>query len=179
MHIINRTVLGLLVLSVALVVSPSVQAAQLIDVYIEGATQGHIQGDGTRPSHEDWIDAIEYHHLVSLPEGSSRLDHETIIFTKKIDRATPSLWRAMDNNEMLVEVKFHFWRPYGGGGEENHYRVVLAQARIVAIEPLSPRNDIAETAGISMTERIRISYATMTVTWVDDGNEHTLTVDQH
>jgi len=176
MHIVNRTVLILFVLSAALVIAPPVQAAQNITVFIQGATQDHIVGDSTRPDREDWIDAIEYHHLVNILEGDTRLRHQTIIFTKKLDRATPSLWRAMDNNEMLVDVIFDFWRPYGGGGEENHYRVQLGQARIVGIEPLSPRNDIPETAALSMTERIRISYATMTVTWNDGGNEHTLTV---
>jgi type VI secretion system secreted protein Hcp len=93
---------------------------------------------------------------------------------KKLDRATVNLWRAMDTNEMLVDVKFHFWRPDGMGGEEQYYQVELTGARIVAIEPLSPRLDVPETQNIDFTERIRMSYETMTVTWTDGGIVYTL-----
>lgn len=168
---------GILVAAIALllVAATPVYAAQNCYVKIEGVTQGWIQGDSTVSSMDrvDHIEGYEYHHLMEVPSGGSRINHQTVILTKPLDRSTPSLLRAMDNNEALtVQIRFFRPQPGGGGAEEHYYTVLLEDARLISIEPLQGRTDMPDTAAQLVTERLRFSYGRITYTWELNGNEH-------
>jgi len=157
-------------------------AADNCYVKVEGAVQGWIQGDSTRLSlnRENHIEGLEFHHLVEIPEDLSPIDHQTVILTKLLDKATPRLLRAMDTNEQLT-VQFRFFRPNpdGSGTEQEYYEVLLEEARLVSIEPLKARTDIVDTANLPDTERIRFSYGQITVTWHPTGDSYTATSTMH
>lgn len=123
-------------LAVATVV-PAV-AAESLSVRITGADQGVIQGDHSRSraGRENTIEGLEYHHLVATPAGTAQLKHETIILTKPYDKATPKLWRAMSNRELL-QVEFWHYRVSAEGVPEVYYKVVLGNARIIGIEQIT------------------------------------------
>lgn len=159
-----------------------VWAAQPCYVKVEGVVQGWIEGDSTILSlgRENHIEGLEYHHLMAIPEELSPVEHQTVIITKRLDKSTPGLLRAMDTNEQLtVQIRFFRPNPDGSGTEQEYYEVLLEQARLVSIEPLKPRTDIADTANLPDTERIRFSYGQITVTWHPTGDSYTATSTTH
>ncbi|MBD3869418.1 MAG: type VI secretion system tube protein Hcp [Acidobacteria bacterium] len=168
---------GVLLAAIALllVAATPVHAAQNCYVKIEGVTQGWIRGDSTITSMDraEHIEGFEYHHLMEVPSGGSRINHQTVILTKPLDRATPSLLRAMDLNEQLtVQIRFFRPDPGGSGAEQHYYTVLLEGARLISIEPLQGRTDMPDTSSLAVTERLRFSYGQITYTWESNGNEH-------
>ncbi len=147
-------------------------AALTTYVKMDGQTQGWIKGDSTALGRENFIEAYEYHHLMEIPTGGVQVNHQTVIMTKPLDQSAPSLLRAMDNDEVLT-VKFQFYRPNpAGGAEQEYYNVLLEDARVVSIEPLSPRNDVPDTQNLVFTERVRFSYGSITETWIPTDNNY-------
>ena len=171
---------GVLLAAIALllVAATPLMAADNTSIRIEGETQGWIQGDSTISSldRENHIEGIEYHHLMEIPGGGTQINHQTVILTKRLDRSTPSLLRAMDNNEVLtVQIRFFRPDPQGGGTTQHYYTVLLEDARLISIEPLHGRTDLPDTANLAVTERLRFSYGRITYTWEPNGNEHIAT----
>lgn len=176
----KRRILPFLLVAILAFTGTQALAAQAVYVSIVGSAQDEILGDSTVTSldREDTIEALEYHHLMEFPEFASGIDHQTIIITKRFDRSTPHLLQAMDTGEGL-EVLFRFFRPDGMGGEEMYQSILLTDARIVSIEPLSPDTVNPETAGRPATERIRFSYLTITLVYEPTGDTYQATTNPH
>ena len=176
----KRRILPFLLVAILVITGTQAWAAQAVYVSIQGSVQGDILGDSTVTSmdREDCIEALEYHHLMEIPEGASAINHQTIIITKRFDRSGPQLLMAMDTSEGL-EVTFRFFRPTGTGGEEMYQTILLTDARIVSIEPLSPDTLNPETAARPATERIRFSYGTITLVYEPTGSTYQATTGVH
>ena len=176
----KRHTLPFVMIAILVLTGTQAWAAQSVYVWIVGAVQDEIHGDSTVISldRENHIEALDYHHLMEIPPGSSLIDHQTVIITKRFDRSGPQLLMAMDTNERL-DVIFRFFRPEpgGSGAEEEYQQITLTDARIVSIEPLSPDVLNAETAARPATERIRFSYGTLTSEYLSIGSSsYTVTV---
>ena len=175
----KRRILPTLLVAILAFTGTQAWAAQNVYVRVVGAVQDWIIGDSTVTSldREDHIEALEYHHLMEIPEGGSAIDHQTVIITKRIDRSSPQLLQAMDTNEQLTEVIFRFFRPSpsGDGTTQEYLNVILTSARIVSIEPLSPDTLNPETASRPATERIRFSYGTIETTYLPTGSTYQAT----
>lgn len=172
----RRVASVLLVVAVlcAATVVPAV-AAETLSVRVTGASQGIIQGDHSRAGlgRENTIEGLEYHHLVATPAGTAQLKHETIILTKPYDKATPKLWRAMSNRELL-QVEFWHYRVAPDGSTEMYYKVILGNARIIGIEQITGSVLDPQLAAWPSVERVRFEYQTLTVTWTSGGDSVTL-----
>ncbi len=154
-------------------------AAEDTSVRVDGVTQGWIQGDSLHTSmgRENTIDGLEYHHLVSTPAGSSTQKHEVVIVTKRVDKATPKLWRAYGTRESLtVTIKFYRPNPNGDGTTQQHFTITLSGARIAGIETISPDVLNAGNSSYMSMERLRFEYSSITTTWVIDGGSYTTAV---
>jgi len=152
-------------------------AAQTVHCTVVGAIQGAIQGDSDVVSmgRENTIQVYDFHHLVTAP-STGATQHENIIISKKMDKATVKLWTAIDTREtMSWDCRFYRPSPSGAGTEEQFYTVTLANARIVSMEPIVANTLDATTSSYPPMERVRLSYQTMTVTWNNGGVTHTLT----
>ena len=133
----RKCLICLLVLSV---VFTSVSHAAL-NAYlkIEGHSQGEIKGDVTVPGREDSILVIGFsHEVVSPREASSGMatderHHEPVKITKRIDKATPLLMKALTDGEKMVIFRLDFVRLSQAGTEEQYYSIELVNAQIVGI----------------------------------------------
>ncbi len=152
-------------------------AALPFNVKITGETQGLIQGSVTQAGREGTIQGLEYHHLVEIPVDAAsgapagRPVHQVVIFTKAVDRSTVNLWRAFGDGENLTKVEFMFYRLNPVGTEELYYKVTLTDAKVVALEPITPHVRDAEFENFPDQERIRLDYRLIKVEFPSDGGE--------
>ncbi len=165
----------LVIAALAVATAVPAVAAETLSVRITGAAQGVIQGDHSRAGlgRENTIEGLEYHHLVATPAGTAQLKHETIILTKPYDKATPKLWRAMSNRELL-QVEFWHFRVAQDGTTEVYYKVILGNARIIGIEQITGSVLDPQLATWPSVERVRFEYQTLTITWPINGDSVTL-----
>lgn len=84
--------------------------------------------DGTRAARESFNGA-----------ASGRRNYEPIRFTKRFDKSTPLIAKALCNNED-IKAEFKFFRPSpkGDGTTEHFFTIALEGARIAFIERNSP-----------------------------------------
>lgn len=148
----------------------SVQAAMDSCIFIEGAAQGVIIGDGNSSRCSQEIIGHEFHHLVGF-DPASGLQHHEVIFTKDVDQSTVNLWTAFDNGELLTTVRFRFYRPDPQGGtDQQYFTVTLSQGKIEAIEPYMGDVQDATLSNLSVRERVRISYGQIRLTFEPTGS---------
>lgn len=158
----------LIVLSAA---SPSLAALDAL-MEITGATQGPIQGSSTQTGSEGQIPTFEVHHLIERDAGGTV--HQSLIVTIALsDISVPDLLRAIEANETL-QVTLNLYEPNQSGQPINVVDIGLANAKIVAVEPLQPNNLIADQVTIPATARIRFDYAQISYTNVVETDSATL-----
>ena len=130
-------------------------------VYMQIRSNGQeIEGESQFDDRFEWTEVLEYNHSVisttdrasGLPTG--RRQHSPMVITKYIDKASPALMAALDNNE-TIEVTLEFERTSTEGIAETYYKVETTGGRLTGIR----RN-----AGLigGDTETLSITYGTMT-----------------
>lgn len=150
-------------------------AATNIYMYLDGATQGAIEGEVGVQGFEDWIEVLDFHHLIHRDYSSSPVGvklHEEIVLTVKLDKATPKMMGALNTQELMNTCWIHFRRSDGGAGQETYYTIELQGARISAVEPIFPDN--FNTTPPTDLARIRLAYAEITVNHIPGGTSATL-----
>jgi len=156
------------------------QAAPSVDVILK-ANGNDIQGEGTpnQGGGNDYINGLGFDHEVVVVPGTggvagARRQHKPIRIVKPIDKATPLLYKAMVQNE-VISGEFRFWRahPSGDGTQEQYYKVTITGGRITGVRnwKTNTRDLSADRAGD--LEEVSITYQTITWTWTDGGIEHT------
>jgi type VI secretion system secreted protein Hcp len=169
-------VLAMAVVSCALLLATStVHASMPFYVKITGENQGVIEGEVQIGGREGTIEGLEFHHLVEVPidpdsgDPVGKRQHQTVIFTKWVEKSSPKLWTAMINNETLTEVLFKFYRPDQHGSEQHYYTVKLENASLVAIEPFTPQVLDPDYDEFGDHERVRLTYGKIIWTHEIDG----------
>lgn len=105
--------------------------------------------------------------------ASGTRNYEPIRIVKRVDKATPLLWKALCENAQIEGV-FKFYRPSpaGDGTTEEFYTVEIREARIAGIDFSSP--DAMGGAGQAEppTESIVFVFNNMTQTYEATGASH-------
>ncbi len=147
------------------------RAAELAFLQLTGGVQGPILGDAAQVQQANRIEANEIHHLIRRDPGNGRMVHEPFIFTKKVDRSTVNLFRAMDTNETLTAIFRYYRQDPGTGQSQQYYTITLTDAVIVAIEPI--KGDVYDPVQALMwdRERVRMMYGRIRIEFPPDGGE--------
>ena len=117
---------------------------------------------------------IAYDHIASstrdkttcMPTG---VNHQPLQITKELDAATPHLYEAFNNNELIVDLTLRFWRPSSSGMEVQFYTIQLTNARIVGIHQEMLNNKYPENMQHKEREHISFVYEKIVRTWEDSG----------
>jgi type VI secretion system secreted protein Hcp len=128
---------------------------------------------------EDTIECLKFEHLVhtSHETGSGmatgRRTHTPVFVTKRIDRSTPLLYKALVSNEVVdAVIKFYRVSLSGDGTTDQYYTIELQKGRILKIKTLLPPVYEPETAGDPFLEEVSIIYQTIVWTYTDGGVTH-------
>jgi type VI secretion system secreted protein Hcp len=114
---------------------------------------------------ENLIQVIATTHEVELNVdrmsgmATGRRVHKPYVVTKLWDRATPLLYKALTQNEVMdVEIYFPRPEPSGQGGQQHYYTVKLTNAVVISIRSITPSTNAPETANLPQTEDVSFTY---------------------
>jgi type VI secretion system secreted protein Hcp len=131
---------GLILLSVLglglAVTCPIPAQAEQIYVTIQGAKQGAFKGESIRKGTETKIEAIKFSYEVVSPRDAAtgqptgKRQHKPIILVKPSGAASPQLFNALVNNEMLPKVQIDFVGvvPTGAGQDQLLRTITISNA---------------------------------------------------
>lgn len=167
----------LLIVLMVLISSQSSFAALNAYLRLDGETQGWIIGGATQAGREDLIMVIAYDHIISsLRDPStcqpSKLNHLPLSITKEIDKSTPLLLQAFENNERMTQFKLDFWETSATGQEVQYYTVELTDAYIAGIRQEMLNNKYPENMQHKERENISFTYSQVLRRYVDGGIEN-------
>ncbi len=140
-----------------------------------------IKGESSVTSlgRQDTIECLKFEHVVHTSgEASSGMStgrrvHTPVVVTKRIDKSTPLLYKAMVNNES-VDAVIQFFRPNptGDGTTEQFYTIELKSGHISQIRTVLPNVFEPSTANQPIWEEVSIVYRTITWTYTNGGITH-------
>ncbi len=142
------------------------------------ANGSEVPGDSSVVSlgRADTIECLSFDMSLIQPRGpggqaTGRHSYLPIIITKKLDRASVLLLKALTNNE-LCECEFLFFAPGPGGAERHVYTVEIDDVRLSSVrqfvDPLE-----SEPGGLpALREEVGFVFEGITWTWQDGGILH-------
>lgn len=96
--------------------------------------------------------------------------HRPVTITKRIDKTTPLLLKALCNNESVTKAVFRFFRPCTNrkAKEEHFYTIILKKAFISSIQQVSRDTILDGTSERPIMEEV--SFVFREITWAyEDG----------
>lgn len=146
---------------------------------LKGKRTGDFRGSVLQKGRENKILIIAAAHELAVPTGttsglaSGRPRHIPFKLTTELDRASPSLYNALTNNEELTDFKIEFLgsptSSSSGPNEIQKYTVRLINAWIAAIRVVMP--NIKDPELVKYAEYEEISFTYQTIEWIwTDGN---------
>ena len=141
-----------------------------------------VKGESTQSSmgRADSIECITYEQSVSSAREAAtgmvtgRRQFSPLKVTKRIDKSSPLLLKALSQNEK-VEGVFKFFRPNpsGDGTTEQFYTAEIKEGNIASVKQLIAMTIKPETAGEPPMEEITFVFRTITWTYTNGGVTHT------
>ncbi|HSP61915.1 MAG TPA: type VI secretion system tube protein TssD [Pyrinomonadaceae bacterium] len=126
-------------------------------ITIEGTKQGKFKGEGRGPMNSDKIAGLKFFYEVSAPRDpatglpTGRRQHRPVVITKEWGAATPQLFEALTNNEVLKSVVFEFFRPTQMGQEQVYQVIKLTNASISNIKQYTDTESTAELEDVAFS----------------------------
>jgi type VI secretion system secreted protein Hcp len=129
---------------------------------------------------EDSMEIVEFNYGVRSPVDplSARTTgprvHDTVTFVKEFDKASPLLFKACVNSEIVDELVI-VWYTIDAltGTEIPYFRHTLENCRIVGYEPYMKNAKDPRFANETHLEKISLLFQTITLLFEDGGLEHT------
>ena len=161
---LKRTIFATTCALTALMLAPALpgqEAQAQMTMTLESAGRG----DGVSALVESYEHAIEIPQEAMAARASGRRAHTPFKVRKRVDRATPLLYRAMTASETIPSVRLRV--PTSRARGEEPVMITLTNARIVGIQSASrPEETLAH-------EEISFVYERITWSSADGSLEHT------
>jgi type VI secretion system secreted protein Hcp len=140
-----------------------------------------IKGDNTIAARADSSEIVEVHHTIRKPtdvhsgRASGARIHGPLRILKRLDKATPLLFKALALNQGLPKLELRWYRPDPAGTGEivHYYTITIENATVSQVEAWLPNTQDQHQAHYSSMEWVEFNYQTITETWLDGGIEHT------
>jgi type VI secretion system secreted protein Hcp len=107
-------------------------------VTIEGTKTGPFQGENSHETPNNKISGLKFFYEVTSPHdlatgtATGRRQHKPITIAKEWGAASPQIFRALVDNEILKSVLFEFMQTSPAGKEEVSHTIRLTGASISA-----------------------------------------------
>lgn len=119
---------------------------------------------------------VEAPHEKSTGRRTGHRQHKQVVITKRIDKSTPLLFKALTANETVDSAEFMFFRPspVGDGSEEKFMTTLIERGRISNIKQESKDNIMSEGKNSPpMWEEVSFVFERITITYEEGGITHT------
>ncbi len=154
--------------------------AETVHLYLK-ANGADIKGDSaqTSLSRADSIECVYFESAVRTAReagsgmATGRRSYEPIIVRKRIDKATPLIYKALVQNEAIDGI-FKFFRPNptGDGTTEQFYTVEIKKGRVASFKAVSPNCIDPASATDPPLEEIGFTFHTISWTYTNGGITH-------
>lgn len=138
-----------------------------------------IHGSVQIAGREDTMEIVEFNYGVRSPVDplSARTTgprvHDTVTFVKEFDSASPLLFKACVNSELVDELVIVWYKIDDLGIEMPYFRHTLEKCRIVGYEPYMKNAKDPRFSKETHLEKISLLFQTITILFEDGGLEHT------
>lgn len=126
------------------------------------------ESTGTVPGPENAIECIYFEQAATTSReygagmATGRREYRPLVIRKRIDRASPLLWKALTEGQP-IEGSFMFFRSSSEGVTEHFYTIEIKQARISSIREYVP--DILDPATKHEPPLEEINFVFHTSSW--------------
>jgi type VI secretion system secreted protein Hcp len=134
-----------------------------------------IPGSVSRSGKEDMVEVIAFEHTVDVPtdintgQPTGARVHREMKVLKVFDKASPLLYKALCNNEVIAEATIHWYQPDGQGKEGEYFTIKIENASVVRINPHMLNTDDDQYRRLRHQEWVSFRY--QKITWThQDGN---------
>jgi type VI secretion system secreted protein Hcp len=138
----------------------------------------HGESTVTSEGRQDTIEGLKFEHRVHIPSSGTRLEsgrrvHGPVVITKRFDKSSPLLYKALCNNEVVeATIKFYRANPSGDGTTEQFFTIKLEEARIVSIQSRLPDTLDPGASNLPCSEDVSFFYGKISWTYEPGGVEH-------
>jgi type VI secretion system secreted protein Hcp len=154
--------------------APSAAAAEPVSLFvsIDGAA---VPGDSVAQSlgREGSIECLALTSGANEKntKGVVTIQVADIVCTKRLDRATPALLRALAE-QMPVQLEARFYRPSpdGDGTTQHYYSLFGSAGAVIEVAQTSPDALGFDTAGLPATERVVFRFPVVEFVWQVGGS---------
>jgi type VI secretion system secreted protein Hcp len=154
--------------------------AETVHLFLK-ANGADIKGDSSQTSlgRADSIECYYYEQNCKTARDAAsggatgRRQYEPVMIRKSIDKATPLIWKALVNNE-VIDGTFKFFRPnpVGDGTTEQFYTVTIKQGRIANIKDFVPNTIEPASSTEPPMEEVSFVFGTINWTYTNGGITH-------
>jgi type VI secretion system secreted protein Hcp len=109
-------------------------------VSIVGGKQGKFKGESAKGGRANAIEGLAFHYEVATPRDTAtgmatgKRQHGAVSLVKRWDAASPQLYQAALQNEILSSVLFEFLRVNAEGNEEVFESIKLTNAAVTSFK---------------------------------------------
>ncbi len=155
-------------LILVLLATPHLASAQFL--IMEG-----IEGESTDQGHEGEIDILSVSHAMDIPIDptsglpTGRRQHNPIVITKRIDKASPLLAQALSFNSIIASADVMYEKRDPAGTRVPELRIALQNVLVVDITQFLERD---EAGALASREEVSLVY--QSIRWIHEptGTEH-------
>lgn len=154
--------------------------AETVHLFLK-ANGNDIQGESEQTSlgRENSIECLSFRDSVRTAReagsgmATGRRTYEPVCITKRIDKSSPLIAKALTSNESIDGI-FKFFRPMrtGDGTTEQFFTVEIRGGRVAYINRISPDTFDPASAARPPVEEIGFVFHTIKWTYTDGGVEH-------
>ena len=148
-----------------------------MSIYMELEANGNVvKGGCSIKPYEDWITVLDFsmpmkaHLEGGLAARAGRRLLGPLKFTKPMDKATPVLFRAFSNNE-VIKLRMNLHSPHPDTGENEHRLTLeLDKGRIIEFNQTGAPTSAGSSAALN--DVVVINAQVVTWTWEEGGISH-------
>jgi type VI secretion system secreted protein Hcp len=154
--------------------------AETVHLFLK-ANGSQVKGDSSQTSagRENSIECLffDFNVLTAREAGSGmatgRRQYQPILIRKRVDKATPLLFKALTNNEKIQGV-FKFYRPNqaGDGTTEQFFTIEIEDGRVSSQKLVNPDTIVPASSTQPPMEEITFHFASITQTIENGGITH-------
>lgn len=117
------------------------------------ANGGDIYGESTQKGHEKWIELQSFSWGViaardaATGQSTGRRQYKEFRWVNRHDKASPLLWKALVQNE-VIEATLDCVRDSGDGTSESFLKLTFKQAKMSAFDQAGEEVDVYEEFGL-------------------------------
>jgi type VI secretion system secreted protein Hcp len=132
-------------------------------------------GSSEKEGREDTIDVFEIEHHIHQPldpttgQATGVRVHSPLRVVCQFDKATPGLHKALCTGQSLSEVELSYFRiDPASRAEEEYFKIILRQARIVDVRPYMPMSFVPANESYRHMVQYSFVYEEIEWSWLPD-----------